>query len=89
MTRFSSLFTDFILKTKYEELPAEVVLQTKQRILDLIGVSLAGYSLMESAKTIVNYMASLGGSPEATMIQMKRKFPGLQSKVGEWAVALQ
>jgi 2-methylcitrate dehydratase PrpD len=75
----SSIYADFITQTRYGGLPSKVVDQAKQRILDLVGVSLAGYKLMEFPQMIVNYMASLGGLPEATIFQTKKKFPAIHA----------
>jgi len=79
MNGLSSYYADFILNTPYDQLKPEVVLQAKKLILDLVGVSLAGYKLMEFPRLVVTYMKSLGGIPEATMIQTKRKFPVLNA----------
>ena len=79
MNGLSSYYADFILNTPYDQLKPEVVLQAKKLILDLVGVSLAGYKLMEFPRLVVTYMKSLGGIPEATMIQTKRKFPALNA----------
>ncbi|MDI6763824.1 MAG: MmgE/PrpD family protein [Thermodesulfobacteriota bacterium] len=79
MNGLSTSYADFILSTRYDQLKPEVILQSKKLILDLVGVSLAGYKLMEFPRLVVTYMKSLGGIPEATMIQTKRKFPALNA----------
>lgn len=84
---FSSLYADFICGTSYDKLPPEVVVQAKQRILDLVGVSLAGYTLMEFPRLVVSYITSLGGTPEATIIQTKRKFPAINAALANGACA--
>lgn len=76
---FSSLYADFICGTSYDKLPPQVLVQAKQRILDLVGVALAGYKLMEFPRLVVGYVASLGGTPEGTIIQTKRKFPAINA----------
>ena len=75
MEALSSYYADFIIGTQYDHLKPEVISQAKKLILDLIGVSLAGYKLMDFPRLAVNYMENLGGTPEATIIQTKKKFP--------------
>ncbi len=87
MTQLSSLYADFICGTRYDKLPSEVILQSKRRILDLVGVSLAGYKLMEFPQLVVNYVVSLGGIPEATIIQTKKKFPAINAALANGACA--
>lgn len=79
MKTLSSYYADFIVSTHYDQLKPEVILQAKKLILDLVGVSLAGYKLMEFPRIVVSYMESIGGIPEATIIQTKRKFPAVNA----------
>ncbi len=79
MGPISSIYADFIISTNYDRLKSEIILQAKKLILDLIGVSLAGYKLMEFPRMIIEYIAGLGGLPEATVIQTKRKFPAINA----------
>lgn len=87
MAQLSSLYADFIDKASYDKLPPEVTKQAKQQLLDLVGVSLAGYKLMEFPQLVVNYMASLGGIPEATIIQTKTKFPAINAALANASCA--
>ncbi len=79
MESLSSSYADFILGTRYERLEPEVIHQAKNLILDLIGVSLAGYQSMEFPRLVVKYLASLGGTSEATIFQTKKKFPAMNA----------
>ncbi len=79
MNGLSTSYADFILSTRYDQLKPEVILQSKKLILDLVGVSLAGYKLMEFPRLVVSYMENLGGIPEATIIQTKKKFPAINA----------
>ncbi len=79
MDHLSSSYADFILDTQYDRLKPEVVFQAKKLILDLIGVSLAGYKLMEFPRMMVSYLEHLGGIPEATILQTKKKFPAINA----------
>jgi 2-methylcitrate dehydratase PrpD len=87
MNGLSTSYADFILSTRYDQLKPEVVLQAKKLILDLVGVSLAGYKLMEFPRLIVSYMGNLGGIPEATIIQTKKKFPAVNAAFANAACA--
>ena len=79
MKSISESFADFIIRTRFEDLGEEVVQQAKKLILDLVGVSLAGYATMEFPKIVVAYLADLGGKPEATMVRTKRKVPAVHA----------
>jgi 2-methylcitrate dehydratase PrpD len=75
METVSSIYADFVTGTRFESLSPEVVQQTKKVILDLIGVSLAGYQAMTFPKMVVDYFLEIGGKEEATVIQGKKKIP--------------
>jgi len=75
----SSIYADFLVRTRFDDLSAEVVQQAKKLILDLIGVSLAGYKSMVFPKMVVGYVLELGGKPEATVIQGKKKIPAVHA----------
>ena len=79
MESLSSTYADFILGTGYDQLKPEVVRQAKKLILDLMGVSLAGYQSMEFPRMVVQYLTGLGGLPEATIFQTKKKFPAINA----------
>ena len=79
MKSISERYADFVVRTQFEDLEAEVVQQAKKLILDLVGVSLAGYATMEFPKIVASYFADLGGKPEATIVQTKKKFPALNA----------
>src|SRR4030042_450653 len=79
MKSISETYADFIVRMQFGDLGAEVVQQAKKLILDLVGVSLAGYATMEFPKIVVGYFTDLGGKPEATLIQTKKKFPAVNA----------
>lgn len=79
MDSLSSKYADFIYRTTYDGLPFKVVKQAKQQLLDLVGVSLAGYVLLDFPRTMVEYLSSLGGSQEATIFTTKSKFPAINA----------
>ena len=87
MRSISESYADFIVRTRFEDLGAEVVQQAKKLILDLVGVSLAGYATMEFPKIVVSYFADLGGKPEATIVQTRKKFPAVNAAFANAACA--
>lgn len=88
MANVSSIYADYVRSTSYEKLPTEVVSQAKRCILDLIGVSLAGYKLMEFPQQVIDYVKRLGGEPEATIIaQSGKKFPAINAAFANGACA--
>ncbi len=52
---------------RFEDLPAEVVMRAKQRVLDTIGCLVAGYDA-GIASEIRNYVLAQGGAAEATLL---------------------
>ncbi len=58
---------EFASKVTFNDLPQEVVRQTKRLICDSIGCTLGGYS-SEKGHIARNFVKSLGGNPEATII---------------------
>lgn len=79
METISSTYADFLVRTRFDDVSAEVVQQAKKVILDLIGVALAGYKIMPFPKIVLDYVFELGGKPEATVIQGKRKIPAVHA----------
>ncbi|MFC1918793.1 MmgE/PrpD family protein [Chloroflexota bacterium] len=57
----------FIVETGFEKMPAETVPIVKHRLLDTLGVTLAG-SREPAAKIITNLVKKLGGEPAAGVI---------------------
>jgi len=58
---------DFIIKTRYEDLPAEATNIAKQCFLDCIGVSLAG-CVQPIGKIMESYLKDVGGTPRSSII---------------------
>jgi 2-methylcitrate dehydratase PrpD len=83
----SSIYADFVTGTRFESLSPGTAEQTKKVILDLIGVSLAGYRVMAFPKMIVDYLLELGGRPEATVIQGKKKIPAVHAALANASCA--
>ncbi len=64
LTRFVA---EFVKNTSYDDIPREVLVISKNHILDGLGVALAGAS-QESGRIIQRYLAEIGGNAEATVI---------------------
>jgi 2-methylcitrate dehydratase PrpD len=62
-----------------EHLPAEVVTQTKQSILDTVGVALAGAGIGEGSGQIADYAASTGHSGESSIWSSGIRLPAAQA----------
>jgi 2-methylcitrate dehydratase PrpD len=87
METVSALYADFATATHFDDLPAETVQQAKKVLLDLIGVGLAGYQSMAFPKMVVDYVLDLGGKPEATVIQSKKKVPAIHAALANASCA--
>ena len=59
----------------FDELPPGVVRVTKQCILDVLGTTLAATSLAPEAPLFHNYVRSMGGKEECTLIGYGEKAP--------------
>jgi len=64
----------FAVELSYNDLPSEVVKQSKICILDAIGSSLLG-STMPWGKIMLEYVKTLGGKSESTLIGSGVKVP--------------
>ncbi|MFC1669618.1 MmgE/PrpD family protein [Spirochaetota bacterium] len=87
MKKLSSVYADFIFETNFDKLPPEVVTKSKSRLLDTIGVSLGGYKMMEFPQIVVEFVLEMGGAPEATVIQTKKKVPAINAALANGACA--
>jgi 2-methylcitrate dehydratase PrpD len=66
MQSFTSELAKFIEATEYDNLPKQVTLETKKRILDVVGIALSGFNLI-SGKRIIQYVAKNGTAGESTL----------------------
>lgn len=60
---------------QYEALPPALVDMTKQCVMDTLGVSIGASTLAPEAKILAEYVADLGGKPEATILGFGGKAP--------------
>lgn len=63
---------EFIVETKFESFPAEVIEKSKEAFLDWLGVTLAGIET-EAGKIIVEFVREQGGNEQATIVGTKMK----------------
>lgn len=71
----SGAYADFVRGLEYGDLPEATTVQTKKLLLDLVGVALAGYELMPFPRLVVDYLADMGGKPEAMVIGAAKRLP--------------
>jgi len=62
----------FIINTKYEDIPADVLEETKYLIIDSIGVALGGITT-DPGKIAIALAKKLGGPPESSIIGVNGK----------------
>ncbi|MBN1471298.1 MAG: MmgE/PrpD family protein [Syntrophaceae bacterium] len=79
-------FARFFVGLHYEQLPEHIVIAAKKNILDIIGVSIGGVE-MEFPQMLVNYLVSLEGRQEATLICKggRIKVPAMNAAFGNSA----
>ena len=65
---------DWAIKTRYEDLPNEVIEVVKRLTIDTLGITIAGSSA-PGCKTVVELMKEWGGKPEATIATFGGKVP--------------
>lgn len=72
------LMAEFIVKTKFAQIRPNFVLDAKYRIIDWLGCAVCGvqYKQAEIARAYIN---QTGGSPEATVMGTKIRYPVLSA----------
>jgi 2-methylcitrate dehydratase PrpD len=69
----SSVLAEFVNRTRFEDLPENVVWEVKRILLDSLGCALAGLRTVKG-KTVFS-LGFKGGSPEATIVGVEQKVP--------------
>ena len=64
---YTQKIVDFILNTKYEDLPPKAIENARGRILDCIGCGFAG-TAEEIGRIVRSYLLDNGGNPQATVL---------------------
>ncbi len=71
-SKYTQMIVDFIVDTKYEDIPAVAIENAKARILDTVGVTIKGEK--ESIGEVIrDYLATYGGKKECTLINSNDK----------------
>ena len=74
MSGVEGKLVDYILDTKYEDLPSEIVDVGKNLILTIFGTTIAG-AMTEGCKALINQIKEWGGKEEATILLHGGKVP--------------
>jgi 2-methylcitrate dehydratase PrpD len=72
MKGVTEILADFLVDTRYDDLPNDVVLYTKRLVLDILGSALAGSKTLE-ARMAYSFINELGGEHQSTVIAHGRK----------------
>ena len=64
--RATAAIAEFVVKSRFEECPAEAVDAARRAILDTLGVMLAG-AVEEPARLVRRVVEAEGGAPRATV----------------------
>ncbi len=67
MGEITERLADFATKTQFDDLPTDIVHETKRLLLDTIGIALSGH-LQDKGRIAGELAKRLGGPPEATVI---------------------
>lgn len=85
----SRVFADFVVGTKYEDLPAKAIAATKRSIFDTVGVMLAGGGPSATTHRIVAMLEKWGGAPTGTVIGHDVRLPAPHAAFANTAMAHQ
>lgn len=76
MQDYIEILSVFAEKLQYEQLPDEVIEQTKKYILDYYAASCAGYKINKIFnKAVLKVIRDFGGNEQATVLFENRKYP--------------
>jgi len=78
MDSLTRQIVSFVTDTAYEDLPLEVIHETKRLLLDSIGCAL-GAVRMERGRICAKLAENLGGKPEATILGSRRKVSSINA----------
>lgn len=79
MATAAEQFAQFVVDTQFENVPRPIIEESKDRVLDLIGVLLPAYDRETAAKVIVRYARGLGGPEESTILGVGGKVPAVHA----------
>jgi 2-methylcitrate dehydratase PrpD len=64
---------EFVVQKKFEDLPRNVVHDTKRLVLDALGCALGGQKIKYVSEKIINVIKAIGGNPESSIIGVRKK----------------
>jgi 2-methylcitrate dehydratase PrpD len=76
-----------VSSTEYRDIPVETVKVTKQFILDTLGVTIAGGTLGDGPRQILDLLRDWGGKPESTILGFGDKVPSPMATFANGAMA--
>src|SRR5262245_48234962 len=65
---------NYVAKTRYRDIPSEVILAARGFVLDGLGVALAGVT-EEGSRIVLNQVRQMGGKEESTVLGTGLKVP--------------
>ena len=75
MATIATRLASHITRVGYGDLDATICEQTKKLVLDLLGVALAGFQLMEFPRQMVAHLTTVAGCAQASLIAGGTKIP--------------
>jgi 2-methylcitrate dehydratase PrpD len=72
--KFEKQIVDYVLNTKFEEIPPAAIATVKRMLLADIGTTIAGVQA-DGCKELADFYRSQGGTPEATVLLRGDKLP--------------
>jgi 2-methylcitrate dehydratase PrpD len=80
-------FVRFACKTRFHDLPSEVIDVTKRAILDTLGVAMAASGIGDGCNEVVDFAMSQAGRPEATIWSNGRRVCASMAALANGALA--
>jgi len=81
------LFSRVTVETTFDSLPEEAVLASKQAIMDIVGVTLAGGGSGESIDETIAFTESLGSGQDCTIIGQDKRASVVMAAFANGAMA--
>ncbi|MHB1162624.1 MAG: MmgE/PrpD family protein, partial [Chloroflexota bacterium] len=77
---------DFVASTDFEQLPPEVVRESKRCVLNYLGVAL-GASRDEAVRLLADTVEEIGGNPQATLLGSRTRSSALNAAMVNGAMS--
>lgn len=66
---------DYVVNTRYEDIPTEAIEAAKKSLLDTTGVTLAASGMEPAMRGVIDLVREFGGSPECTVLGFGGRAP--------------